>query len=232
VNIESGVNGIGMCAFYQCGNLQNVTISGTVTSIENFAFANCGIVENFKLLNGATDLEFKTSGFGYNFAHFSNTYIKTLDLDRNITFYNGTMQGTYGPFEAQTALTSLEILPHVLRIPNYCFYGCSALQDLVIPNTVFEIGRYAFYGCGNIESIVIGTEINTIKEYTFYGCSKLSNITIPKKVNLIENFAFANCGVLEKFTIVADGSTLNFDVGGYGYYSTFIQFVSLFRKTQ
>jgi len=217
VSIENGVTEIGMFAFYECGNLDSVTIQGTVTLIQNFAFANCGVVEKFTLINGASDLNFNIGGFGY-YATFSNTYIKTLYLDRNIVCYapdNST------PFRGQTELTSLTIGSYVLRIPEYCFYGCSALQKLDIPDNVHEIGRYAFYGCSGIESIDIGNGITKIKDFTFYGCSGLSNITIPKKVNLIENFVFANCGELENFKIVNDAEALKFDITGYGYFSTF-----------
>lgn len=58
VVIEAGVTSIGLCAFYDCSDLTEISISDTVTSIAGFAFENCSSLTEIIIPDGVTTITY------------------------------------------------------------------------------------------------------------------------------------------------------------------------------
>jgi predicted transport protein len=143
VTIGANVETIGTNAFNQCRAITTVTIPNKVTSIDGGAFANCDKLVNVTIENGTSVLTFSTTGYGN---HFNQTPIKSLYLGRNIAFYTST---TYVPFRDKTSMTTLSIGYYVTEIPNYAFYGCCGLEEIICyPTVPPKIYENTFGGCG------------------------------------------------------------------------------------
>ena len=61
--IPSGVTSIGKCAFYECENLREITLSPEVTSIGEFAFYECENLQEITIPSSVTSIE--DNAFGY-----------------------------------------------------------------------------------------------------------------------------------------------------------------------
>lgn len=192
----------------------------TVTSIGEYAFANC------KNLTGV-DLPPTITEVGYC-SFNSNGLISIIIPDGVETIGDWT-------FGYSQALEYVFIPKSVQSIGENCFYACSAMKEIVvedgnltydsrdnckalietstntllaggkdstIPNTVTTIGIGAF-SYRNISSIEIPNSVTQIGDYAFQGCT-LEEINLPISLISIGEFAFQS----NKFTTVVFPSSL------------------------
>jgi hypothetical protein len=118
---------IGPSAFYECGLLTSVVISGGVTHIGPSAFSGCNNLSKVNYLGTIDEwvqIEFAT----YN----SNPtyYAKDLYINDNLV--------------TEAKLTT------VTKINDYAFYNCESLTSIVIPKSVTNIGSFAFSSCNEL----------------------------------------------------------------------------------
>ena len=86
------------------------------------------------------------------------------------------------------------------NIPNYAFYGCSAIEKATI--NANSIGNYAFNGCSAIENATINAE--TIGESAFKNSATINPATFYIDTKSISYYAFYGCSAIEKVTINAE----------------------------
>ena len=83
----------------------------------------------------------------------------------------------------------------VPRIPDECFAGCTALEEVQTGEMTTDICTRAFAGCTSLRSsyllMVFGLE--SIYSHVFDGCSALDFIYIPASVFSIDENAFNGC---------------------------------------
>lgn len=135
--------------------------------------------------------------------------------------------GTSGATFTQTLSSSCELIieSNVESVPDYAFYGFTAVNSLTVPVNVTSIGTQAFgsmtglkevyfnaenYECEeNAEpfylsgassglKVIFGNGISVIKAGLFYGASNMNAIQIPESANLsltIEKQAFAGTDI-------------------------------------
>ena len=196
-----------------------------VTSIGEWAFANCDYITSIVIPDGVTSI-------GNNaFAHCTSlTSIAIPDGVTSIVEY---------AFEYCSSLTSIVIPDGVTCIGNFAFHNCSSLTSIVIPDGVTSIGEWAFKGCSSLTSVVVAegntvydsreqcnaiihTATNTlisgcqntiipasvtnIGDLAFNNCSSLTSITIPDSVTSIGEGAFCKCSSLTSI-VIPDGVT-------------------------
>ena len=109
------------------------------------------------------------------------------------------------------------------NIPNYAFYGCSAIEKATI--NAETIGESAFQNSATINPATFSINTNSIGDYAFYGCSAIENATIyaetigesafqnsatktPATFSIdtksISDYAFKGCSAIENATINAE----------------------------
>ena len=152
----------------QNGDIKQLQIGSSCTSIGSYAFYYCGSVS--------------TSG----------GIIGPLTIPSSVTSI-----GSYA-FNYCDTLTSLTLSENLVSIGNDSFsYGYGFTGDLVIPDSVTSIGAYAFNDCGFDGSLALPNNINftIIENAVFSFCSSLNGmLVIPNSVTEIKTFAFDTTG--------------------------------------
>ena len=139
-------------AFQNCRSLRSVTIPATVKELGYGAFLNT--VGQELAVPGDFD--------------FTDVYSLTT-----VEFAEGSQLETIGEwaFQAQYALTNIEIPDSVTKICDGAFNLCTSLTEINIPNGVTEMGNYAFYKCTSLAKITIPASVTAIGEEAFTDCS-------------------------------------------------------------
>ncbi|MDE7164770.1 MAG: leucine-rich repeat protein [Clostridiales bacterium] len=202
VTITSGTN-IGYGAFEYCTNLNNITISDSITSIENSAFYGCRALTSITIPSSVTNIgESAFSGCNdITRIIYTGNIANWCAIDGLNSLMRCGITNKDLVINGKSVINNLIIPNSVTSIGSYAFYGCAGLTNVTIPNSVTSIGSYAFYGCTEITSIMISNKLNSIESYTFYGCANLTNITIPDGVTSIGSYAFYGCARLTSITI-------------------------------
>lgn len=197
------VTGIYWNAFFECGDLESITIPASVSNITITEYkASC-------IPNGKTGIKNITVAEG-------NTVFDSRN-ECNAVIMTATNRLVAG--------CDNTIIPNsVTAIGTSAFVGCKGITDVHIPSTITQIGKSAFAGCSNminieipnsttvedyalantgLTDIVWPNSMQSISEGAFQGCSNFVNIKIPDYITGIENFVFWDCSNLATVTSMA-----------------------------
>ena len=216
VKISKSVTEIGGYAFYNCSDLQTVTIhsDSELISIGTSAFYNCTALTSITLPE-------KLSSLGST--AFSNcTALSEIIINsENIIDCSSSVFPNAGK-DTANGLTA-EFTDTVTRIPTYMF-SCShdvyaRVKNVKINKSVKEIGELAFQNCFDLQTVTIpsGSELTSIGQSAFYNCKALTSITLPEKLKSVGSGAFDGCTGLSEIIV----KSKNLDDFGYGtfYYA-------------
>lgn len=275
-NLDTGMTNnasiyIDFYAFESCLQLKTVSIiSNRNIRICDESFSNCLSLESVILKStrengnkaGFTDFEGQLIFNGckklFNFIAgelrwassgcFRNcTSLESIELAESFcNFSLDTDIAKYGFFEGCTSLKSITIPNMVNKIPKRCFFGCTALSEviidqvssaitkvevsafegctnlkkIIIPNANRGLHDRSFYGCSNLESVDIDISKSSMAgflQFVFYGCSKLKSIKIPSTATSIMQYCFAGCNSLAEIYInKSDGSGIYVEENAFG----------------
>ena len=218
-------NMVGDYMFYECDNLQNITLPHNITSIGNYAFYDSpSLLNSISIPNNV-----KTIG---NYAFALCDIIESITIPDDVTTIgNGIFQGC-------SKLSNISIGNSISIIPEYAFNQCNSLVLIDIPNNVTTIESRAFYECRALQKVIIGNGVSSINHHAFEDCPNLNiyiknlsvwcnidfldnyyerpfynignihlndelitDLTIPKNVNKIKNCAFYGCTSIKIVTI-------------------------------
>ena len=132
------------------------------------------------------------------YCFYENDYVKSVKIDNDAC--NLPDYSFYGC----SAMTNADITTD--SIGASAFYGCENLKGISIPDQVRSIESNTFYGCSSLASVAIGSGVTTIGDNAFSGCSSLAGITIPQNVTKIGDYVFKGCSSLAEVNI-ADRDT-------------------------
>ncbi len=180
------VTSIGWCSFYDCANLESVTIPNSVTSIGTSAFEGCGSLTSVNLPDGVTSIERSTFEGCGNLA--------------SVTIPDSVTSIGERAFEGCGNLVSVTIPDGVARVEPWTFYDCASLVSVVIPDSVTSIGWNAFEGCSRLTSVTIPDSVTDIESCAFRLCG-LTSVVIPDSVTKVSVYAFIDCPDLKSVTI-------------------------------
>lgn len=190
VVIGEGVTSIGDYAFANCPQLTEVDMADSLTSIGYRAFINCTGLEEIEIPENVHTIEryafqncLLLETLNFNARYCSNIHYESFYNVSSIKTLNVGANANGCP-----NFNSLEIVTFAdgaTMVPNYAFDGCTKLTTVTLPDTIKIIGEYAFRDCTSLESINIPDSVTTIKRNAFYNCSSLTTITIPQNVTTL-----------------------------------------------
>ena len=186
VVMPNTVTTIGESAFYGNNNLQELNLTGSITTIGTQAFANTG----FRSLTIPNSVVFIGMGA------FAQSNLSSLKISNSITeIEDAVFMGNN--------LSKVTIPSSVEKIGNGAF-AANYLTSIDIPNTVTSIGSFAFQ-FNSLTSVSLPNSLTSIEDRVFSD-NKLTSITIPNSIQSIGERAFHN----NSFTEVTIPNSVSF----------------------
>lgn len=187
--IEEGITGIGENSFYNCTNMESISIPASMTNIDMHAFNNCWALDAFQV--------------NTNNKNFSDLDGVLFDKSQKIIMKfpegrtgNYTIPATVaeiGELAFDCSNLKTVIIPNGVESIGYASFFGSKIERITLPDSVTSIGFECFSFCYNLEHINLPGGLQSIPSYAFEECRSLTEITIPDNVSTISNVAFCNC---------------------------------------
>ncbi len=227
IKVSSGVTNVGALAFYNCNNLENVTLPENLRSIDYCSFAFCGSLTGLTVPEGVEVIEaYAFVGCSTLTAISIPTTLKSVGIyafnDCNslvVINYQGTQKSWNqisidsgnSPLTRATLHASLDYTCGA----NMGWYFDGSSGTLVINgsgamydwSTDTEVPWYSLRS--QIRNVNVGSGVTSIGNFAFYACNSLSGVTLPKSLRTIGYDAFAFSGNLMSITIPAGVTTIS-----------------------
>lgn len=194
ITIPKGIEIIGEAAFCKA-LLETINLPSTVTTIHDYAFAQC---PKLKYIN-----------FPDTVSELGNGIFSQCASIEKVTIPKGVNAIPQFSFYECSNLMSVILPEGVTIIDKSAFEGCEKLTEVIIPEGVTELGEHAFSNCINLKRVILPSTLKEIGYGAFSECKSLEEIVIPASVNKIQRYAFARCHALSKVTI--EGSTKDWE---------------------
>ena len=209
--IPDGVTSIGDdYAFHRCENLTAISLPASLKSIGKYTFYNC-----FNLETVTIEANSQLTSIG-DHAFDGSLKLTAIAIPAGVTTigayaFNSCFRMTSVTFDANSQLTTigahafdacnyietinLEANSHLTTIGDYAFWYCWYLSSITIPASVTSLRAHAFDSCDGITSLNFeaNSQLTTIGESVFKNCRGLTSVTIPDGVTTIGKHAFM-CG--------------------------------------
>ncbi len=195
--IADGVTKVGAWAFADCANAVYVTLSDSVETIGDSAFAESGVTDVY--YDGETGIWEDVTVCGGNSA--------LLEAVLHVTYtpeYVAAASATAGEcgdgltwsLDSAGTLTisgngTMANYTHLSSSRAPWFDSYDSIKAVVIQSGVKSIGDYAFYYCMNLTSVTIPEGVTTIGKFAFDECKSLATVTVPNSVSSISDDAFS-----------------------------------------
>lgn len=217
VFIPNGVISIGDHAFSSCG-LTNVHLSKNVMSLGNCVFYNCFQLEAITV----DSLNPRYASFdGVLYGKNPQTLITSPKAKTNVTIPQGTTRIEPYAFSLLhvdgSSITNVVIPYGLLSIGSNAFTSCLGLTNISLPDSIREIGNDAFNSCGYLTNIHIPTNVTALGTTVFAACG-FTNVIIPASVTNIDPSAFFACEQMTQIHFRGNAPTTFSPYGIYGMY--------------
>ncbi len=184
--VPDGVRTIGVSAFADNQNLEEIILPDSVTELAEYAFSGCTNLDDVVLPQGLKTIgdnafdgcwgigEFviPDSVTSIGKEAFNGSEIEGIILPSDIdSIREGTFQDSW--------LENIGIGPNVKYIDDYAF-SCSKISEITIPDSVEAIGEGAFEGCENLTTVYIGAGVTSIRSSAFKDCDNLERIEVDQ----------------------------------------------------
>ena len=204
-----------------CYALKTLRIPAKVRTINNYAFANCGIetviFEEGSLCQKIGDAVFancvnlkninipesvKTLG---NCVFVNCMSLESLDLSQFTSVGRTLISGC-------SSLKSIVLPNYITTLSDSYFKNCASLESCILPENLTKIGMYAFEGCVNLKAIEFPESLTSIERFAFRDCQSLVSVTLPSAVKNTGEGVFHGCQNLKEF-FLSDNENITI---GYG----------------
>ena len=213
--IPGSVKKIGYAAFYNTA-LKEAVIPASVTAIDDWAFADCTSLKDFTIPDGIKSIgeaAFYNSGITSLVVPESVETIDKLAFSHMANLVSATIPAGYGiTFNGCTSLKTAKITGNLTAIDDWMFNNCGQLSDFDIPDSVTRIGYSAFSGTA-LKEAVIPAGVTEIDDWAFGECQNLEKAMLPDGLKSIGEAAFYECPELTDSNIPDSVTTL----GGYAF---------------
>lgn len=231
VVIENGIIEIGSYAFFECGNIKEVTLPESLEKIDRHAFMYCNDVTDI-YCSAPVTIDWEPDAYAFKENKGTVCVVAEKDLSRykkafadvNVRFSTESSGSGGGQITVSkcgdNAVWEYDEITHTLTIsgngdmydyrygeaPWYSYR--SDIAFLSISDDITTIGDNAFVDCTDLSSVSLGSKITTIGENAFAGCTGLKSVTIPENVRKIDYYAFSGCDNIETITCNPNPTTL------------------------
>lgn len=225
VTLKDGTVGVANYAFYNCTQLNSISMPSSVKTVGRAAFYDCSALSEVELPITLTRIE--------EYTFYRCKSLKLFQLPALLTYIGRSAFYKCGSSAAMmlddTGDDVLVIPADVTYIGDYAFYSCgysekAALDEeqyvntygidrIVFGNSVEYIGANAFYGFVSLKGIELGGT-KVIGEKAFYKCEFLETVDFGSALKTIGTKAFYKCIALNKISLP---STVT-EVGSYAFY--------------
>ena len=182
VTIPSQVAAIGANAFEGRSGLTGVVIHGYLTSVGDYAFAECSRLGKVEFLTNAGVASDVTIG---NYAFYNCTMLSDVSLSENITKIGESA------FAYCELVLSLTIPGSVETIGINAFQSCVRLEKVVFNGSEIEIsvGEGAFLDCTQLTSVELSATVTSFDAVdVLAGCDLLESITVDPANQVYEDY--------------------------------------------
>jgi hypothetical protein len=196
---SSALEKIGERAFYDCEELEEITLSPAVKELDKRAFEHCTALTRADLSQTALQTLPER-------CFLSCSSLRELALPRSLR-----EMGT-GAFALCEELRRFVLPEKLTALAQESFSGCKALESLTPSEQLREIGHFAFKNCAALESFPL-SDGTMIGQDAFFGCVKLRDVGKPRLPDEVNSCAFRGCPALadEQGFVIVSGSL-------FGYY--------------
>lgn len=189
VTVPEGVTGIASGAFNGNSTMKILTLSSTVSNIEDGCLDNCSALEEVRVAdNGVIG---SSSGLVISADGKSIIYINKSELAEDLIIPDGVEELAVS-FAGCNTLRSVTFPLSLSKIPEKAFSECEGLEKITLGG-VRQIGKEAFFSCRALVSADLGETV-TVGESAFAYCAKLTDVTMTY-VSHIYDRAFQSCGI-------------------------------------
>ena len=196
VVIDDGVTSIGAYAFYNCTELETVSLPESLKVIGRDSFSGCEAIQGVYLTDVTSWCDVKFYDVSSNPLYYAENLYLNGEVVGNLYIPDVVKKVGELAFYNLDCITSVTFADSVTQIGDFSFYGCDKLNNIILGHTVEVIGNYAFAECNAIEKISIPDSVTEIKQSAFYNCDFLNSVTIGNGVENIGNAAFEHCASL------------------------------------
>ncbi|MDE6584158.1 MAG: leucine-rich repeat domain-containing protein, partial [Anaeroplasmataceae bacterium] len=191
----------------------DIEILDTVTSIGNYAFAECDSIVN--IFTPRSDIEYGTYVFAYshglkNLQFRTEAAYRNFPLKSHMFFYCDVLEDLVTPedievigevqdyvFAYNLALTNLQYNDD--HMGDHMFDTCISLVEVDIKECVTTVDDYVFANCTALTTPRFANEI--IGRYMFYNDTALVDVVVSPTIVDIRFAAFENCYNIETMTL-------------------------------
>ena len=165
VVLNEGLQTIDTSAFRECEQLRSISIPSTVTEINPFAFAGCSALEQIVV--------------SPDNPRYSSPDNCNAIVERGTKILVAGCQNTIIP-------------ENVEEICDGAFSRIESLKAIVIPDSVKKIHTFAFSDCVNLQSVRFSRHLTHIGVGAFMSCEQLKDLVLPDTLTVIREDAFDN----------------------------------------
>lgn len=177
VVIEEGITSIGAAFFYNCYNLQSVTMASTVELINYEAFRSCTKLESVTIGSGVTQI------MGRSFTDCVK--LSVIDVAEDNTSFV-----SIGGVLYTSDLKRLVRFPEAMNVIDYvipegvevvdtdALYRLQYVQSLTIPTTLTNISYGSLDSCSNLHTLVLKSTTPPVLEKNISGTT-ITSVFVP-----------------------------------------------------
>ncbi len=195
IDIPNSVTSLGNYAFAECGSLTAVTFPESLTTIGDNVFSYC----NFE----SVVIPASVSSIGTN-PFINCKFLTSIVVSPENTTFDSRNNCNAIIHSASNELVSgclNTVIPNtVTALGRYALYGLS-MESVNIPSSVKTIGYETFGYCRSLASVGIPQSVVSVGEYAFYRCTSMTSVEIPASVSSIGTYAFAYCQKLDSVSV-------------------------------
>ena len=147
------------------------TIPNSVTSIEDWAFADCSALKQIIIPNSVANIE-------------DHAFYGTALYDDSKNWKNNVLYIDAWLIKAkETVSREYNIKAGTKAIADKAFHNCSKLTQVNIPDSVTSVGKEAFYDCSALTAMTVSATVPpTVGEDAFKGVNNDIPVYVPAEV--------------------------------------------------